>query len=204
MPKSTGYSPGPIPLCPNSPKPANGRRTMQSRAAAYRFQPNSPVGHNRRKTIWSRQENRNDQVRVRGAGANARLVGRPQSSPKLRRTALLPPPIRAPPKPPQKQHRRSGPRHAAPRRPRSPRSSALFQHLIDGVHNRDLRALVADLLGVTAEQLHGQPGDLRPPALAVQRTHLPATENAPLIPHAVWLEGSPAWSRACSGPQLPR
>jgi hypothetical protein len=28
----------------------------------------------------------------------------------------------------------------------------LFQHLIDGFHNRDLRALVADLLGVTTEQ----------------------------------------------------
>lgn len=28
----------------------------------------------------------------------------------------------------------------------------LFQHLIDGFHNRDLRALVADLLGVTIEQ----------------------------------------------------
>jgi hypothetical protein len=28
----------------------------------------------------------------------------------------------------------------------------LFQHLIDGFHNRDLRALVADLLGVTSEQ----------------------------------------------------
>ncbi len=28
----------------------------------------------------------------------------------------------------------------------------LFQHLIDGFHNRDLRALVIDLLGVTAEQ----------------------------------------------------
>jgi hypothetical protein len=28
----------------------------------------------------------------------------------------------------------------------------LFQHLIDGFHNRDLRALVADLLGVTKKQ----------------------------------------------------
>jgi len=28
----------------------------------------------------------------------------------------------------------------------------LFQHLIDGFHNRDLRALVIDLLGVTAEE----------------------------------------------------
>jgi hypothetical protein len=28
----------------------------------------------------------------------------------------------------------------------------LFQHLIDGFHNRDLRSLVADLLGVTTEQ----------------------------------------------------
>ena len=28
----------------------------------------------------------------------------------------------------------------------------MFQHLIDGFHNRDLRALVADLLGVTKEQ----------------------------------------------------
>jgi hypothetical protein len=28
----------------------------------------------------------------------------------------------------------------------------LFQHLIDGFHNRDLRGLVADLLGVTTEQ----------------------------------------------------
>jgi hypothetical protein len=28
----------------------------------------------------------------------------------------------------------------------------LFQHLIDGFHNRDLRTLVADLLGVTSEQ----------------------------------------------------
>ena len=29
---------------------------------------------------------------------------------------------------------------------------AMFQHLIDGFHNRDLRALVADLLGVTKEE----------------------------------------------------
>jgi hypothetical protein len=28
----------------------------------------------------------------------------------------------------------------------------LFQHLIDGFHNRDLRGVVADLLGVTTEQ----------------------------------------------------
>jgi len=28
----------------------------------------------------------------------------------------------------------------------------LFQHLIDGFHNRDLRLLVADLLGVTASE----------------------------------------------------
>ena len=28
----------------------------------------------------------------------------------------------------------------------------LFQHLIDGFHDRDLRSLVADLLGVTTEQ----------------------------------------------------
>ena len=28
----------------------------------------------------------------------------------------------------------------------------LFQHLIDGFHNRDLRGLVADLLGLTTEQ----------------------------------------------------
>ena len=28
----------------------------------------------------------------------------------------------------------------------------LFQHLIDGFHNRDLRTHVADLLGVTTEQ----------------------------------------------------
>jgi hypothetical protein len=28
----------------------------------------------------------------------------------------------------------------------------LFQHLIDGLHNRDLRGLVADLLGITTEQ----------------------------------------------------
>ena len=28
----------------------------------------------------------------------------------------------------------------------------LFQHLINGFHNRDLRVLVADLLGVKAEE----------------------------------------------------
>src|ERR1041384_2299971 len=28
----------------------------------------------------------------------------------------------------------------------------LFQHLVDGFHNRDLRGMVADLLGVTIEQ----------------------------------------------------
>jgi len=28
----------------------------------------------------------------------------------------------------------------------------LFQHWIDGFHNRDRRALVVDLLGVTAEE----------------------------------------------------
>jgi hypothetical protein len=31
----------------------------------------------------------------------------------------------------------------------------LFQHLIDGFHNRDLRLLVADLLGVTAGEYTG-------------------------------------------------
>jgi hypothetical protein len=31
----------------------------------------------------------------------------------------------------------------------------LFQHLIDGFHNRDLRRLVADLLGVTANEYSG-------------------------------------------------
>jgi hypothetical protein len=31
----------------------------------------------------------------------------------------------------------------------------LFQHLIDGFHNRDLRVLVADLLGVTISEYTG-------------------------------------------------
>jgi hypothetical protein len=31
----------------------------------------------------------------------------------------------------------------------------LFQHLIDGSHNRDLRTLVADLLGVTLSEYTG-------------------------------------------------
>jgi hypothetical protein len=39
----------------------------------------------------------------------------------------------------------------------------LFQHLIDGFHNRDLRAIVIDLLGVTSEQysVHQMTYDLR-------------------------------------------
>jgi hypothetical protein len=35
----------------------------------------------------------------------------------------------------------------------------LFHHLIDGFHNRDLRALVIDLLGVTNEQ-YTAPGQM--------------------------------------------
>jgi hypothetical protein len=43
----------------------------------------------------------------------------------------------------------------------------LFQHLIDGFHNRDLRSLVADLLGVTISEYTGSQMtyDLRRPRL---------------------------------------
>jgi hypothetical protein len=43
-------------------------------------------------------------------------------------------------------------------------------------HNRDLRGLVADLLGVTSEQYTAS-NDLRPAPVAPERTYFPATQN---------------------------
>ena len=78
----------------------------------------------------------------------------------------------------------------------------LFQHLIDGFHNRDLRGLVADLLGVTTERIHRQPDDLRSAPPAAERPDLPSTPNQSLLRHAVWLEGRPA-VLAAGGASLP-
>ena len=78
----------------------------------------------------------------------------------------------------------------------------LFQHLIDGFHNRDLRALVADLLGVTGERIHRQPDDLRSAAAAAEGPDLPSAENQSLLRHALRLEGRPA-VLAAGGARLP-
>ena len=48
----------------------------------------------------------------------------------------------------------------------------LFQHLIDGFHDRDLRSLVADLLGVTSST--AEPDDLRSAPVEVERPDVPA------------------------------
>jgi hypothetical protein len=83
----------------------------------------------------------------------------------------------------------------------------LFQHLIDGFHNRDLRNLVADLLGVTASEYttSQMTYDLAP--TPAQRHDLPAAADQSLLRHTVWLESSPGCSRglkvAYSGPPLP-
>ena len=67
----------------------------------------------------------------------------------------------------------------------------LFQHLIDGFHNRDLRQLVTDLLGVTASEYttSQMTYDLR--RLRLKGLDLPAPRHQPLLCHAVWLEGGP-------------
>ena len=78
----------------------------------------------------------------------------------------------------------------------------LFQHLIDGFRNRDLRQQVADLLGVTAGRVHAPPDDLRPAATSAERPDLPSTENQSLLRHPVWLEGRPA-VLATGSPRLP-
>ena len=66
----------------------------------------------------------------------------------------------------------------------------LFQHLIDGFRNRDLRQQVADLLGVAlaAYTPHQMTYDPAPPA--AQGLDLPATQNEPLLRHSLWLEDS--------------
>ncbi len=80
----------------------------------------------------------------------------------------------------------------------------LFQHLIDGFHNRELRAQVADLLGVTSEQYTASQMtyDLRRLRLKGLIFRPPKTQ--PILSDAVWLEGrpacSPGWRRACSVP----
>ena len=68
----------------------------------------------------------------------------------------------------------------------------LFQHLIDGFHNRDLRGLVADLPGRHNRAVYGQPNDLRSAPAASQGPDLPAAPNQPLLCHTVWLESCPS------------
>ena len=83
----------------------------------------------------------------------------------------------------------------------------LFQHLIDGFHNRDLRAMVADLLGVTSERIHGQSDDLRSAATAAEGANLPAAPHQSLL-SSLRTDGKspgcfPGWKLACSGPPSP-
>ena len=68
----------------------------------------------------------------------------------------------------------------------------LFQHLVDGFHNRDLRGLVADLLGITTEQYTaGQMTyDLR--RLTAERADLSSATDQSLLRYAIRLEGGPA------------
>jgi len=68
----------------------------------------------------------------------------------------------------------------------------LFHHLIDGFHNRDLRALVVDLLGVSSQAYTASQMtyDLR--RLRLKGLIIPAAKNAPLLLNAAWLEdGAP-------------
>ena len=72
---------------------------------------------------------------------------------------------------------------------------SLFQHLIDGFQNRDLRTQVAHLLAVALGDLFGESDELRPAALAAQGADLrPAAEPA-LLPHPVGLEGGAMFAR---------
>jgi len=68
----------------------------------------------------------------------------------------------------------------------------LFHHLIDGFHNRDLRNLVVDLLGVTSEHYTAaqMTYDLR--RLRLKGVIYRPPKNAPLFPDALWLEGRPS------------
>ena len=68
-------------------------------------------------------------------------------------------------------------------------ASTLFQHLIDGFHNRDLRVLVAALLGVTIADYTGaqMTYDLR--RLRLKGLIFPATPHPPLFRHTLRLEG---------------
>jgi hypothetical protein len=68
----------------------------------------------------------------------------------------------------------------------------LFQHLIDGFHNRDLRNMVADLLNVTTEQYTASQVtyDLRRLRLKGLIFRPPRTNRYFVTPY--WLEGGPA------------
>lgn len=68
----------------------------------------------------------------------------------------------------------------------------LFQHLIDGFHNRDLRNMVADLLNVTTEQYTASQMtyDLRRLRLKGLIFRPPRTNRYFVTPY--WLEGGPA------------
>jgi len=78
----------------------------------------------------------------------------------------------------------------------------LFQHLIDGFRNHDLRQQVADLLGVTRADYTPHQIDLRPAAPPAEGPDLPSTQNQSLLRHPVWLEGSPA-VLAAGGARVP-
>ena len=66
----------------------------------------------------------------------------------------------------------------------------LFQHLIDGFRNCDLRGQVADLLGVS--RVYVQPDDLRLATAMPERTDLPAVRNTAIFRHPVRLESGPS------------
>jgi hypothetical protein len=77
----------------------------------------------------------------------------------------------------------------------------LFQHLIDGFHNRDLRGLVADLLGVTTEQYTASQMtyDLRRLRLKGMIVRPPKTNRYFVTPTAGKSPGcSPDWKPVCS------
>jgi len=71
----------------------------------------------------------------------------------------------------------------------------MFQHLIDGFRNHDLRQQVADLLGLTlSDYSTGQMTyDLR--RLRLKRADLPPAENQPLLRHPVRVEVARLFSR---------
>jgi hypothetical protein len=83
----------------------------------------------------------------------------------------------------------------------------LFHHLIDGFHNRDLRTLVVDLLGVPSDQYTASQMtyDLRRLGLKGLIFRPPKRHRYFLTPHAGRSRAySHGWKLACSAPPWPR